>query len=157
MNILIDEHKQFVEKLINNNVEFILVGGFAVIYYGYLRTTGDMDIWLKPTVENKNKLLQVLKTEKVFEEDLIYLKSLDFTKHLVFHIGEEPSKIDFLTFINGVSYEDADVIKNHFKSGEYKIPVIHLNHLIISKLSSNRPKDKADVEELQKRNKTDEQ
>ena len=101
----------------------------------------------------KNKLLEALKTERVFEEDLIYLKSLDFTKHLVFHIGEEPSKIDFLTFINGVSYEDADVVKNHFKSGEYEIPVIHLNHLILSKLSSNRPKDKADIEELQKRNK----
>ena len=53
MNILIDEHKQFVEKLIDNNVEFILVGGFAVIYYGYSRTTGDMDIWLKPTFEKK--------------------------------------------------------------------------------------------------------
>ena len=153
MNILIDEHKEALEKLLDNEVEFILVGGLAVIYYGYTRTTGDMDVWLKPTPQNQQKLIKFLKNEKIFDDDIVYLSGLDFTKHLVFHIGEEPLKIDFLTFINGVTYEEADKIKNSFESGEYMIPVIHLNHLIISKLSSSRMKDRADVEELQKVNK----
>lgn len=153
MNILIDEHKKLVEELLDNHVEFILVGGLAVIFYGYSRTTGDLDVWLKPTADNQKKLIEVLRKEKIFDEDITYLNSLDFTKHLVFHIGEEPSKIDFLTYISGVKYEEADSLKNYFVSGKYNIPIIHLNHLIISKLTSGRLKDKADVEELQKINK----
>ena len=53
MNILIDKHKDFLYDLVLENVDFILVGGYAVIYYGYFRTTGDLDIWLNPTNENK--------------------------------------------------------------------------------------------------------
>jgi predicted nucleotidyltransferase len=157
MNILLEEHKKFVEQLLDQHVEFILVGGMAVIYYGYPRTTGDLDLWLKPTNENKIKFLEVLKKDKLFDDDIKYLSSLDFSKHLVFHIGEEPAKIDFLTHINGVNYTEADLQKNFFDSGKYKIPIIHLNHLVLSKLSSNRAKDKADVEELQKINNTKKQ
>jgi Nucleotidyl transferase of unknown function (DUF2204) len=150
MNFLIEEHRQLLEKLLENKVDFILVGGVAVIFYGYSRTTGDLDIWLKPTEENKIKFLEVLKTEEIFADDIAYLKSLDFSSHLVFHIGEEPCKIDFLTFISGIDYKEADDLKNYFQSGNYAIPIIHLNHLILSKITSNRAKDKADVEELQK-------
>lgn len=150
MNALLEEHKSFLFQLIDNKVEFILVGGMAVIYHGYPRTTGDIDIWLKPDNENKKKLIQVLKKDKVFEEDINFLNSLDFQNHLVFHIGEEPNKIDFLTHISGVRYQDADEMKKLFELEGYKIPILHINHLIISKLSSERIKDKADAEELQK-------
>jgi predicted nucleotidyltransferase len=153
MNILVDEHKILLEKLLDNKVDFILVGGLAVVFYGYKRTTGDMDIWLKPSEENKRKLISVLKADKIFEEDIQYLESLEFQKPLAFHIGEEPLKIDFLTHISGVNYEEANSLKNYFQSDNYQIPIIHLNHLIASKISTGRLKDKADVEELQKINK----
>ena len=150
MNILIDEHKILLEKLLDNKVNFILVGGLAVVYYGYKRTTGDMDIWLQPSDENKQKLISTLKADGIFEDDIKYLESLDFKNPLAFHIGQEPFKIDFLTNISGVNYDEANSLKNYFQSGDYNIPIIHLNHLIASKISTGRTKDKADVEELQK-------
>lgn len=48
MNIFLEEHRKFLFLLIKHHVEFILIGGYAVIIYGYERGTGDMDIWLKP-------------------------------------------------------------------------------------------------------------
>ena len=150
MNALLEDHKAFIYQLIKNNVDFMLVGGMAVIYHGYPRTTGDVDIWLKPDNENKKKIIQILKEDKVFEDDIEYLNSLDFSTHLVFHIGEKPNKIDFLTKISGVSYQEADAMKNYFELDGYQVPILHVNHLIISKLSSDRIKDKADAEELQK-------
>ena len=57
MNILIETHKKLLLALIKQNVEFILIGGYAVVYYGYSRATGDIDIWLKPDNHNKSKFL----------------------------------------------------------------------------------------------------
>jgi len=150
MNILLEEHQKFIEKLLKRQIEFVLVGGLAVVYYGYMRTTGDMDILLKTTDENKKKLLELFEEEKIFSEDLVFLKSMDFKKPLVFHIGEEPEKIDFLTQISGVSYDEIDLLKNFVEMDELRIPIIHINHLILSKIATNRAKDRADVEELQR-------
>jgi len=69
---------------------------------------------------------------------------------IAFHIGEPPIRVDFLTRLAGLQYEDADKKKVFFSLDNYKVPVLHLDHLIINKLTSGRAKDKADVEELQK-------
>ncbi len=54
MNIVLDEHKAVLIHLLQSKIDFILIGGYAVIYHGYGRTTGDMDIWLKPANENRD-------------------------------------------------------------------------------------------------------
>ena len=149
MNVLLDEHKSFVVELIRANVEFILVGGYAVIFHGYGRTTGDLDIWLKPANETKERLLMVLAAHGILDEDLEQLKRKDFTKSLAFHIDEPPRRIDFLTRISGLTYEEADKTKVFFFLGEYRVPVINYDHLIANKMASGRTKDKADVEELE--------
>ncbi len=79
-----------ISALLKVKVDFILIGGYAVIYHGYKRTTGDMDVWIKPTNVNKKKLLRVLKKFEFDESGINYLNSLDFTKHIAFHILEEP-------------------------------------------------------------------
>ena len=53
MNILLDEHKATLINLLKSKIDFILIGGYAEIYHGYGRTTGDMDVWLKPDNENR--------------------------------------------------------------------------------------------------------
>ena len=53
MNILLDEHKATLINLLKSKIDFILIGGYAVIYHGYGSTTGDMDVWLKPDNENR--------------------------------------------------------------------------------------------------------
>jgi hypothetical protein len=149
MNILLDEHKAILLQLLKSKVDFMLIGGYAVIYHGYGRTTGDMDIWLKPDNENRDKLIPVLRSLGILAEDIDQLRAMDFTKVLAFHIGEPPRRIDFLTKIMGLTFQEADERKMFLPLGDFQVPVLHIDDLIVNKLISGRAKDKADVEELQ--------
>lgn len=154
INVFLDEHQQILFALVKHKVNFILIGGYAVIHYGYERTTGDMDIWLQLGNENRDKLINALADFGIEDEYLEILKQTDFTNPVeVIHVGEPPRRIDFLTLISNIKFEDAIKNVNYFPAADINIPVIHYNHLILSKLTSNRLKDKADVEELQRINK----
>lgn len=149
MNLFLDRHQQLLELLLVHQVDFIIVGGYSVIYHGYARATGDVDLWLKPDNVNRDKLITALQTLAFSLESLQELSRLDFSKHLVFSIWEPPEKVDFLTLINGVKYPEADQQKIIAEADNLKIPFLHLDHLILSKINSDRLKDKADIEELQ--------
>ena len=96
INLFTEEHQQLLSVLIKNKVDFMLVGGYAVIYYGYDRNTGDMDIWLKTGNENRDKLVKALKDFGVIDQHLERLKEMDFTNPVpVFYFGKEPRRIDF--------------------------------------------------------------
>lgn len=154
INVLLNEHQQMLSALIKHNVNFMLVGGYAVIHYGYERTTGDMDIWLQLGNENRDKLINALIDFGIEEEGLGKLKHIDFTGPIqTIHIGIPPRSIDFLTLISNVKFEDAILNVNYFQLENIEVPVIHYNDLILSKITSNRLKDKADIEELQRINK----
>lgn len=60
MNVFIEEHRQILLSMLKHGVEFMLIGGYAVIHYGYERSTGDMDIWLQLGNDNKNRLVNAL-------------------------------------------------------------------------------------------------
>jgi hypothetical protein len=60
MNVFVEEHQKLVADMLSAGIEFILIGGYAVNFHGYNRTTGDLDVWLKPDEENKIKILQLL-------------------------------------------------------------------------------------------------
>jgi len=154
MNILLEKHKEFLIDLIKGNVHFILIGGYAVIYHGYVRATGDMDIWIKPDNENKEKLLVILEKHGISKESINKVKKLDFKTMIAFHFGNPPEKIDFLTKMSGIDFDKSfsQTVKLQLKN--YDIPVLKLDDLIINKLLSSRAKDKADIEELQKIQKT---
>jgi predicted nucleotidyltransferase len=150
MNIFLSQHEQFFKCLLDEKVEFIVVGGYAVIFHGYGRTTGDMDLWLRPTNDNKSKFINALRFYHIMEEDLNELQGADFTVPLSFHIGESPNRIDFLTQLSGLNYDEASKHNDYLDLKTYKIPFLRYEDLIVNKLYSNRAKDKADVEELQK-------
>jgi len=150
MNFLLEKHKQILIDLVISKVDFLLIGGYAVIYHGYVRTTGDMDVWLKPDNDNKLKLLSVLEKHLADKSGIEKVKKLDFKDLIVFHIGTPPEKIDFLTKIAGVNFTEAFSHKELLPVQNHQIPILHLNDLIANKLLSGRLKDKADVEELQK-------
>ncbi|MFT4095168.1 MAG: nucleotidyltransferase [Niabella sp.] len=154
MNIFIEEHQQMLLALVRHKVKFMLIGGYAVIYHGYARTTGDMDVWLALGNDNKENLIAALNTFGIDEESLAILETIDFTTpQNVFYFGKIPRRIDFLTMISNVKFEDAFKEAVYFPLEGEQIPVIHYNQLILSKLTSERMKDKADIEELQRINK----
>ena len=152
MNIFTESHQTLLQSLINHKVNFLLVGGYAVIFHGYRRTTGDVDLWFEPTNENKLRLVSVLKEFEFDIDGIEYIAQLDFTKHLAFHFWEEPERVDCLTYISNVKFEEAFEQKIVSDIEGIKVPIIHYTHLIQSKITSNRLKDKADIEELQKIN-----
>jgi predicted nucleotidyltransferase len=150
MNIFLDDHQEMIRLLIESQVEFLLIGGYAVVYHGYKRTTGDMDLWIKPTNENKEKIIKALESAAYENDDLNILNKKDFTKHTMFSVGSEPQKIDFLNHINQVSFEEAYQNKVVFEFDGLQLPVINVRELILSKMNTGRKKDEADIEELQK-------
>jgi len=154
MNVFVPEHRQMLLALVKHEVNFMLIGGYAVIHYGYERSTGDMDIWLKLGNDNKNKLLAALAEFGIEDEDLNSLNRMNLDKAIpVFFIGEPPRRIDFVTAISRVAFDDAIKNTSYFNLEDQQIPVIHYNDLILSKIHTGRAKDKADIEELEKINK----
>jgi predicted nucleotidyltransferase len=150
MNLFIDKHVGLLKNLIDAKVDFIIIGGYSVIFYGYMRTTGDLDIWLKPDNSNKEKLITALAKTGLDEDFLEQVSKSDFTKHQAFSIWKEPERVDFLTIINLVSFDDAAKGKIIAETGGLKVPFIPLEQLVLSKINTGRLKDKADIEELQK-------
>jgi predicted nucleotidyltransferase len=151
MNIFDNYTKSLLSELNKMTVEYLVVGGIAVNYYGYRRTTGDIDLWIKPENEsNKKNLIVTLKNLGVTIPVLNQLENLDFTTPLVFIDGEEPFKIDFMTRISGVEFGVAWNEKVIAELDGIQVPFIHLNHLILSKIATGRPQDKVDIEKLQK-------
>jgi len=150
MDIFFESHKQFLILLMEHDVEFMLIGGYAVIHYGYERTTGDMDIWLKPTNENRDKFIKALNTFGINKELLVEVGKMNFEDAHVLHFGERPDKIDFLTKVSGLTYNEADAKKTFLPLKDKLVPVIDFNHLIVLKMIAGRPQDIADVDILQK-------
>ena len=112
-----------------------------------------MDIWLKANNENRDKLIQAHNEYGVIQEDLNAISKQDFTKIQFFYFGKKPRRVDFLTNISGITFDVAEKEVNHFPLQNEMIPIIQYHHLILSKITSERIKDKADVQELQNINK----
>ncbi len=108
MNVFDDYTRNVLNKLNENEVEYIVIGGYAVNYYGFIRTTGDIDIWIKPdNGENKDKLMLCLEELKIPERGLERIKRMNFTEPSMFRDGEKPYQIDFITHISRVKFNEA--------------------------------------------------
>ncbi len=150
MNILYTEHQLVLQKMLDKKLDFILIGGYAVNYYGYNRVTGDMDVWVKPDNENKKVLLTALLELGYDEKGISIIGNWDFTKPQSFHVGNPPERTDFMTFISGVKYDTAKQNSISANIDGLKFSIIHLSNLIENKKASGRLKDLTDVEHLQK-------
>lgn len=152
MKILEPLFRKVIIQLLESKVEFLLIGGYAVNYYGYGRYTGDIDFWIKPDNKNKLLLLDTFKKLGRNADDIDKISKLDFTKPQILFMGEEPLRIDFLTKVNIVNFSEAWEKRKEWPLEKYKVPIVDYEHLILTKIATGRTKDKLDVEELQKIN-----
>ncbi len=150
MNIFNEFHQRFLFELLKHEVDFIVVGGLSVVFHGYIRTTGDMDLWIRPTNENKLKLLPVISQFGLTPDSIEMLQNKDFTQMLAFHFNHPPDKIEFLTSVSGLEFDDAFVKRDHLAIENFEVPFLSFEDLIINKMTAGRLKDRADVDELQK-------
>jgi predicted nucleotidyltransferase len=145
---LSSDMKALIDLMQKNNVLYALVGGFAVNYYGYIRTTQDIDFLIYPSDDNAEKMMNALEE---FGFGNAGIPADYFTKEsAAIHIGVEPNRIDFLTSLRGL---DNDTIFNNLQDAvieDIAVKIISLNDLIQVKKVSTRLKDNADAEELEK-------
>ena len=143
---------EFLSLLSNHNVRFLLVGGEAVIYYGYGRLTGDIDIFYDRIEENSRNLYEAL--SEFWNGKIPGVKSHKelMRKGMVFQFGVPPNRIDLINDIDGVSFDEAweGKVVNNILHNRKKIPLyyIGLNDLIRNKSAVSRNKDRDDLKFL---------
>ena len=147
MNIQQD-FKELLRLLEKNNVDYMIVGGYAVAFYGYPRFTKDIDIFFEVSKENIKGLIKAL-TEFGFSENDLSEDTFK-TQGNVVTFGIEPVRVDFLNSIDGVKFDEAKVNRVRGKYDEMEVYFIGKDELIKNKLSTDRLQDKADAEELTK-------
>jgi len=139
--------KKFIVLLNKYDVEYLIIGGYAVNIYGYARMTEDVDILFKPGKVNGNKLLKVLKE---FGVDLSELSNHDFKHSTHLRLGEYPNSIDLINDTVGLDFSVVFANGKSFQIDGIQVKVIALDDLIANKRALNTYKDLADVEELKK-------
>ena len=138
--------KDMLLALSDARIDFLLVGAYAVAAHGHPRATGDLDLWVRPDAETAPKVYRVLAD---FGAPLHDLTVDDLaTPGMVFQIGVEPSRIDILTAITGVAFDDAWENRLFIELDDIKLNVIGRDDLIVNKRACGRPKDIADAETL---------
>jgi hypothetical protein len=140
------DFKEFLVLLTQQEVEYLIVGGYAVAFHGHPRYTGDIDIWINPTKPNAEKLIQAIEAFG-FEVDL--LKQVDFEGEAVaFHLGSPPVRIDIMNRISGGKFLDCYSRRIGMKMEGITIYYISHQDLITNKRASGRQKDLGDIEHL---------
>ena len=140
------DFKEFLRLLNSNQVEYLLVGGYAVNYYGYPRATADMDIWIAMNPHNGEKLVNVLKD---FGFNLPELSlELFQDKNKVIRMGVPPVRIELITTIDGVDFAECYANRVETKLDDIQVSLIDLKHLKLNKRASGRYKDLNDLEHL---------
>jgi hypothetical protein len=128
-------------------VEFILVGAYALAAHGLPRATGDIDLWVRCEGENADRVMLALAR---FGAPLQDVSAEDFVRPgMVVQIGVTPRRIDVLTAIDGVEFDDAwrDHVRVELEG--LSIPVLSRHHLIQNKRATGRPKDAIDAANLE--------
>jgi Nucleotidyl transferase of unknown function (DUF2204) len=145
---LAPDYKDLLALLEEHCVDYLLIGGYAVGLYGYSRATIDLDIWVRRSPENAVKVMNVL---QLFGFPLQEIELHEFTEpNAIFQMGNPPTRLDILTSISGVEFDDAYQRRKRVVLDGLDINLISLADLRANKIASGRPKDINDYQHLKK-------
>ena len=145
--MLNDDYKEMLQCLSEEDVKFLLVGAYALAVHGFPRATKDIDFFVWATPENAANLMRALAK---FGAPMKGISESDFSlEGVIFQIGNSPRRIDIITTIDGIKFDQAYSNKKIFTIEDLQIPVISLEDLIANKRASGRKQDLADVERLE--------
>jgi len=140
------DFKEFIQLLNDNEVRYLVVGGYAVALHGYPRYTKDIDIWIESSQENTVRLLKALEG---FGFGSVGLKVEDFLEpEQVIQLGYPPNRIDLLTSLAGVDFQNCYSLKTAVNIDGQRVNFIDIENLKKNKKASGRLQDLADVENL---------
>ena len=144
--MLNEDYKEILQILLNNDVKFLVIGAYAMGAYGYPRATGDFDIWVEASAENSKK---IYKSFSEFGTPLFDISRETFAKKgIYFQIGVAPRRIDVITHIDGVIFEEAYKTKKIINIENLQLPFLSKENLIKNKEATGREKDKLDADYL---------
>ena len=143
-----DDFRDFLHELADGGVDFVIVGAFALAYHGAPRASGDIDVFVRPTPENARRLIAALNrfgapldAAQVSEKDLA-------RPGMVYQIGLPPRRIDILTAISGVTFDEAWASREPASLDGRAVFFISREAFLENKKAAGRPKDLADVARL---------
>jgi hypothetical protein len=146
--MLNQDYKDILLCLNRQEVEYLLIGAYAMAAHGYPRATGDIDIWINSDTENAVKVFRALAE---FGAPMSNISTADISyKGNVIQIGVAPCRVDIITSIDGVEFNQAWKNKKSILVDDINVFIISLEDLILNKTNTNREKDKIDVAELVK-------
>lgn len=138
---------EMLDALFAAGAEFLVVGAHALAAHGRPRATGDLDLWVRPTPENAGRVWRALVN---FGAPLDELRIEDLsTPQIVFQIGIAPARIDLLTSLTGLEFDDAWAHREVIEVEGRGLPFISRQDLVRNKLAVGRPRDIADVDDLE--------
>ena len=146
MAILPQDFKDFLKLLNLKRIEYLLIGGYAVGYYGYPRATADMDIWIAVSKKNAKRMKEAIKEFGMETPELN--ESIFLEPGKIIRMGYPPIRIEILTEISGVKFEQCYKRCEEAKIDGIKIKIISLKDLLKNKKASGRHKDLNDLENL---------
>jgi hypothetical protein len=139
--------RELLSAFSGESVEYLIAGAYALAAHGVPRATGDLDVWIRPSAENAERVFRALAT---FGAPLTGMTEEDFrVPGAVFQIGVPPQRIDVLTLLDGISFEQAWTHRTEVDLSGLKVPVIGRADLIRNKRAVGRPQDLADVARLE--------
>ncbi len=147
-NIFNQDFRDVLKALNNQQVRYILVGGFSVILHGFSRTTGDMDIWVERSTYNYLKLKKAFNQFGMPVFDMTEENFLAHPNWDVFTFGQSPVAIDIMVKVKGLDFEECYTNSVLFEDEDLRIRTIHKNDLIEAKKATGRSKDINDLENL---------
>ncbi len=141
------DFKEFLKLLNKHGVEYLLIGGYAVGYYGYPRTTNDMDIWIAVEQRNADKMVSVFRDFGYGAADLDATPFL--VEHNIVRMGVPPMRIEVMTTISGVTFTACYGTRQTVIIDGVSVSLIGLEQLKLNKRASARHKDLDDLEHLE--------
>lgn len=141
-----EDFRDFLKLLNGSDVHYLLIGGYAVGYYGYPRATHDMDIWIAADPANAEKMVDVM-TRFGFAEGAVD-KEIFLQRDGVVRFGVPPLRLEILMSISGVTFEDCYARGLTDDVDGVAVRIIHLEDLLKNKIASGRHKDLDDVSNL---------
>jgi hypothetical protein len=151
MDIFDEEVVAFWKSLQHHHVQYIMVGGYATNLHGYQRYTGDMDIWIKDTIENRKKLRAAFKEYGMGDYNM--MERMQFVPGWTPFNLNNGMVLDVMVNVKGLerfSFDECMQIASIADIDMVNVPFLHINHLIAAKKAANRPKDQLDVIYLEK-------
>jgi predicted nucleotidyltransferase len=140
------DFKEFLKLLNARGVKYLLIGGYAVGYHGYPRTTNDIDIWIEINPYNAERMVKALQEFGFAMPDLS--PNLFLQDQNVIRMGVPPMRIEVLTKISGVTFQEAYAERVIDTIDDVEVSLISLRQLKINKKASGRHKDLDDLEHL---------